>query len=235
MSARQVRQLMLAAGVVSMVALLYSAFGLSTEVWGHDHHARKADWPLWRLNMALAYTALGLLCTTLLIGPWRVLRGGRPAVHNALRRDMGLWAAGTGLVHMLTGAMVHTEGWQVWTLWLWQLPGPGDWWTVRLDAFGLANFLGLGQATLLASLIMISNDRALGRLGAVRWKRWQRLTYVALAAITAHGLLYQTVEDRDWAVRGVFVSLIILTFVVQSSAAWRIAKHRPVQRPAQHP
>jgi sulfoxide reductase heme-binding subunit YedZ len=215
------RTLWLAVGATLAVLGLYVLFGFSTEVWGQDPSARKAAWPLWRLNMALAYTALGLLCAALLIGPIRVLRGGRPSVHTALRRDVGLWAGGVAIMHMVIGAIVHTEGWAVWTLWLWDLPRPGDWWTVRLDAFGLSNLLGLFQASLLAGLMVISNDRTLATLGAPRWKRLQRLTYVALASILVHGLLYQTVEDRDWTVRAVFGVLMGLTIALQASAIVR--------------
>jgi DMSO/TMAO reductase YedYZ heme-binding membrane subunit len=64
--------------------------------------------------MALAYTALTFVTVTLLIGPWYVLRHrATPMIHNALRRDIGIWTGILGLSHMLVGTLIHTNGWKM--------------------------------------------------------------------------------------------------------------------------
>jgi hypothetical protein len=43
-----------------------------------------------RISLASAYVALGLLALTLSLGVWRLLKNGKPApVHFDLRRDVG--------------------------------------------------------------------------------------------------------------------------------------------------
>src|ERR1017187_3328910 len=63
-----------------------------------------------RLSFASAYPALILICVSLLIGPWKMLLGERLTVSFDLRRDLGIWAAITGLFHTVTGQFVHMEG-----------------------------------------------------------------------------------------------------------------------------
>ncbi len=229
MTVRRRRVLGLTCAAVVSVAGLYGVLGVSTEVWGGDLTAPKAAWPFWRLSLALAYTALGFLCAALLIGPWRVLRGGaRPAAHLGLRRDVGLFAGGLGLTHMVVGALVHTENNWYWLLWLIRWPGPGDWLPLRTDTFGLANDLGLLQATGLATVLAISNDVMLRGLGLARWKWLQRLTYPVFVSIAVHGWLYQRVEDRDLLWRVLFIILIGLTAGMQGLgfwSVWRRARH----------
>lgn len=229
MTQRRRRVLWLAAAAAGSVAVLFGVLGFSTEVWGGDPAAPKAAWPLWRLSLALAYTALGFLCAALLIGPLRVLSGGaRPAAHLGLRRDVGLFAGGLALTHMLFGALVHTEDYSLWMLWLSRWPGPDDWLPFRTDAFGLANLLGLIQGLLVAGVWAISNDGALRRLGLTRWKHLQRLTYLALASVALHGLLYQRVEDRDRLWRVLFIVMIAVTVGLQGLgfwSVWRRARH----------
>lgn len=223
MTVRRRRVLGLACAAIVSVAALYGVLGVSTEVWGGDPTAPKAAWPLWRMSLALAYTALGFLCAALLIGPWRVLRGGaRPAVHLGLRRDVGLFAGGLALTHMLVGALVHTENNWFWMLWLNRWPVPGDWLPLRTDTFGLANDLGLLQAIGLATVLAISNDMMLRGLGSARWKWLQRLTYLVLASVALHGLLYQRLEDRDLLWRVLFIALIGLTAGMQGLGFWSV-------------
>src|SRR2546427_5765278 len=65
---------------------------------------------IWRLSMATAYTSLGLLALSLLVGPWNVLQRRTNPVSTDLRRDIGIWAAVYGLSHVAFGLQVHLRG-----------------------------------------------------------------------------------------------------------------------------
>ena len=52
-----------------------------------------------RVSIVSAYLCLLLLATTLAIGPRHVLIRGRPLTNSYLRRDIGVWAAITALLH----------------------------------------------------------------------------------------------------------------------------------------
>jgi len=57
----------------------------------------QSDDPIWRLSMATAYVALGLLAATLAIGPLNILRRRPNPVSTDLRRDIGIWAGLIGI------------------------------------------------------------------------------------------------------------------------------------------
>src|SRR5262249_18277318 len=65
---------------------------------------------VFRLSLASAYVGLVLLGASLVIGPWRVLRGRANPVNSDLRRDIGIWAGIVGLAHVVIGLQVHLKG-----------------------------------------------------------------------------------------------------------------------------
>lgn len=172
--------------------------------------------------MSLAYTALVFLAVTLSIGPFYVLFRRPMPVNSYLRRDVGIWAGVLALTHMLFGVTMHTDNLQLWTLWLVEAEGGG--WTVRDGWFGIANFTGLAQSVILILVLFISNDVMLRRLGVKRWKNLQRLTYLALLLILLHGFAFHRAENRDTAVRVIFLTIIGVTILIQTAgfvAVWR--------------
>lgn len=56
---------------LALVVALDAAFGFSNEGWGHDLHAPKAEWSLWRPNMAFVGLVSGAAVIGA-IGPTRV-------------------------------------------------------------------------------------------------------------------------------------------------------------------
>lgn len=162
-----------------------------------------------RLSMATAYVGLLLLGLTLFTGPLNVLRGRPNPVSADLRRDLGVWAAIIGIAHVGLGLQVHMGN-----PWLYFFPEP-DARIPRTDAFGWANWIGLGATLLLLLLLALSNDYTLRKLGRTRWKALQRLNYLLAGAVAVHGLLYQVLENRtpDWVV--LFGGLIAFFAVVQ--------------------
>lgn len=53
-----------------------------------------------RLSLLTAWLCFALLVATLSLGPWWALRSDQPVLNNLLRRDLGIWAALTGLAHL---------------------------------------------------------------------------------------------------------------------------------------
>ena len=147
---------------------------------------------LFRMSMATAYVALGLLVATLTIGAPNILRGRRNPVSIDLRRDIGIWCAVVTLAHVAIGLQVHMAGM---LLYFFHAPGGGRM-MLRLDLFGLANHAGLIAALLITLLLALSNDLSLRRLGVRRWKFWQRSSYVAGGLILLHGIAYMYIEKR---------------------------------------
>jgi methionine sulfoxide reductase heme-binding subunit len=150
--------------------------------------------PMFRASMATAYVGLGLLTLTLILGPLNVLRARPNPVSTDRRRDLGIWAGLVAAVHVVVGLQVHAVG-EPWLYFLWPF-AEWRWWPFRYDIPGVANYTGLGATLILLLLLALSNDRSLGRLGAARWKAWQRLNYVAFGLVIVHGLTYQWIEGR---------------------------------------
>ena len=104
---------------------------------------------LTRLSFATAWPALVLLAATLVIGPWRALRMKPYALSQDLRRDIGIWAGITGVLHAGVGQCVHLRGrpWLYYIYEKWQVM------PVRYDVFGLSNHTGLIAALTLLLLL----------------------------------------------------------------------------------
>ena len=172
---------------------------------------------LTRLSFATAWPALVLLAATLVIGPWRALRMKPYALSQDLRRDIGIWAGITGVLHAGVGQCVHLRGrpWLYYIYEKWQVM------PVRYDVFGLSNHTGLIAALTLLLLLATSNDLSLRRLGPARWKGWQRWNYAcfALAALHTFGSLIG-IEARKPSFIAVAVLCVMVTALLQSMA-WR--------------
>ncbi len=166
-----------------------------------------------RASMATAYSALFFLSWSLLLGPWHVLRRRPLPVSFDLRRDTGVAAGLLALLHTGIGLTVHLRG-RMWMYFLRRLHPP----RLQTNAFGAANYTGLSAAAVLLMLLAISNDISLRRIGGPRWKNLQRWTYAAFALTAAHGILFQTVENRKSAWVVASAMLILVTVVGQALA-----------------
>jgi sulfoxide reductase heme-binding subunit YedZ len=159
------------------------------------------------LSIATAYAGLIFLAVTLAIGPLNLLRGLRNPVSSDLRRDIGIWAAILGLLHVLVSLplpsgnilflFVRDAGQQI-------AIAP------RTDLIGLANDLGLLATLLTILLLLLSNDWSLTFFGAKRWKSLQRWSYVLIALVVAHGFGYILQEHRQ--------STLLDTFILTTAA-----------------
>jgi len=165
-----------------------------------------------RLSFATAWPGLVLLAATLMIGPWRTLRGKAPVLSSDLRRDIGIWAGIVGVAHAIIGNCVHLRG-RPWLYYVYEktqehlVP-------IRHDMFGFANFTGLFAALLLLALLATSNDASLRKIGQPGWKSLQRWNYVACGLTALHTFGYLLgVESLKWpsiATAGLCVAISIL-------------------------
>ncbi|HTJ31380.1 MAG TPA: ferric reductase-like transmembrane domain-containing protein [Acidobacteriaceae bacterium] len=147
-----------------------------------------------KLSFATAYPALILLVLTLLIGPWNLLRRKRNPISSDLRRDFGIWTGILGLIHAAVGQCVHLRG----RPWLYYVYGANEKksFPIRHDLFGLANYTGLLATLFLMLLFATSNDYALRRLKAPRWKQLQRWNYLVFTLTGIHAIAYQLIETQ---------------------------------------
>ncbi|CAN5279151.1 hypothetical protein BH09GEM1_BH09GEM1_45940 [soil metagenome] len=167
-----------------------------------------SDRVMQRWSLATAYVALGLVAATLVTGPWAVLQGRRHPTSSDLRRDLGIWAGGFGVGHFVFGLQVHQK--YRYLYWFREMNGsrlP----RLRLDAFGLTNDLGIVAVVIVVVLLAISNDMALRRLGARKWKRIQQWSYWYLGLVVVHAVIYELIEKRA-------IGLVLLGLVIAGAA-----------------
>lgn len=169
---------------------------------------------MFRWSMATAYVGLALLGASLALGPLNVLRRRPNPVSTDLRRDVGIWGGILSLAHFLVGWQVHMK--HRYLYWLREIDGT-DRLTVRLDAFGFANFTGLAAVAAAALLLALSNDLSLRRLGTARWKRLQRWNYPLFALVIVHGAAYQVIEKRHVPYVVLFAALLSPILLLQAA------------------
>lgn len=167
---------------------------------------------LWRLSMGTAYASLALMAASLAIGPWNVLNRLPNPVSGYLRRDVGIWAGITGVLHVVFGLQVHFPG----RMWLYFVPERGRF-PLRIDPFGIANWTGVAATVILVLLLALSNDASLKKLGRDRWKGLQRWNYAGAALVVLHGALYQVIEKRGLG----FVAGCLVVIGVTAALQWR--------------
>ena len=166
-------------------------------------------------SMATAYSGLTLIGLSLIIGPFKVLRGLPNPVNTSLRRDIGIWGGILGLVHTVVGLQVHMAG----RFWLYFLYPNEESHLIplRYDLFGLANYSGLGISLVLALLLGLSSNAALARLGSQRWKSLQRWNYAGFVLLIMHGAVYQLMEKRTAGFVLVFATAVLLVVALQTA------------------
>lgn len=142
-----------------------------------------------RLSIGTAYSALFLTAAALLLGPINILWHRANPVSFDLRRDLGIWAGISALVHTAVGLNVHLRG----KMWLYFVDTHHQ---LRRDAFGFGNYTGVLAALVFALLLALSNDVSLRKLGLERWKSLQRWAYAGVLLTAFHAIAYQHVEKR---------------------------------------
>lgn len=169
------------------------------------------------VSLVTAYASIALLGVTLLFGPLRVLKGGRPIITTSTRRHLGVWSGVFAIAHVGAGLNVHMSG--RYLDYFLATGGGGSMRLPRLDAFGAANDIGLIATLLVIVLMVISRDRWVRSIGPVQWKRLQRGAYWLTGLAFAHGFLYQLLEGRGAV--PIFALFLILATIVGYQLAGR--------------
>ncbi len=166
-----------------------------------------------KASFATAYVSLVLLVFTLVLGPWRFLRGRVMPVSDDLRRDVGIWAGLVGALHAAVGQCVHLRG-RPWLYYVYESRSHHSF-PMRHDLFGLANYTGAVGTLLLLGLLATSNDYSLRRLGTPQWKQLQRWNYAVFALVLVHAAAYQFTEKQALSFVAVVVIGAVVTLVLQ--------------------
>ena len=184
----------------------------------------KGNHPGWVFgySVASAHVSFFWLAVALLIAPSRILRGRSAPLQIDLRRDVGIWTGVMAIVHTVFGLQGHMQG----RFWEYFVVRGASGWTLRRDLFGLSNDLGLAGLGLVLLLLVLSNDWALRRLGARRWKRGQQSSYILFGLVLAHGFIFQQMGKRPWPLVIVLLTLAGLAVAGQSAAFWARLKVR---------
>lgn len=167
---------------------------------------------LW--SMATGYVSIILLAVTLLIGPINIYAKKHNPLSSDLRRDAGIWCGLVGLAHIVIGIQVHMGN--IWLYFFKAIEGE-DRFVFRQDIFGSANYVGLFAGLILLVLLVLSNDVSLEWLKAKHWKNLQRLNYMLFLLIVIHGILYQIIEKRTATIVLIFVIIMLIPLVGQST------------------
>lgn len=185
-----------------------AAIGSLLSALGHPHNVVQF------ISFAAAYAALCFLSWALLIGPLRVLRGGRPLVSNRQRRHVGIWAGIFTMLHVAAGLNVHFGGHFNQYFFT---PADGlDRMSFRYDAFGFTNDLGVLATVGTAILLGLSNDVSLRKIGAQRWKFLQRISYPVFTIVVVHSGIYQLLEHRSANLMILVASMFSLVATLQA-------------------
>lgn len=148
-----------------------------------------------RVSILTAWQFMWLLAVVLLIGPLRLLRTGRVRANMYLRRDLGIWAGITGLMHLFAGTGESmTPAYVVEYV---NYAGGEGGERLREQLFTWSTIVGLVIGVLVLLLVMLSNDAAIRRLGVRWWKGLHRTSYAVFALTAGHAFAFQVLESRE--------------------------------------
>ena len=172
-----------------------------------------------RLSFATAWPGLVLLAATLVIGPWRTLRGKASILSQDLRRDIGIWGGTLGLLHAGVGQFEHLRG-RPWLYYVYEKTGE-HLVPLRHDMFGFSNFTGLFAALILLALLTTSNDASLRKLGGTGWKSLQRWNYACFGLTALHTFGYlMGIQSLKWGSIATASACVFLAAILQYQG-WR--------------
>lgn len=183
--------------------------------------AGDADSTADRLSIVSAYQCLLLLGAALLIGPINARASGRPVGNSHLRRDIGIWAGLTGLLHFfLANALAMNYSYlELFVDNAARAPTAA----IRMQLYTAGTILGYVVAVVFLLLMVLSSDFMLRKVGMRWWKRLQRLSYLIFAATVAHAFMFQALESRPpaWVIVVAAVALGIVLAQLGGRAAVR--------------
>jgi len=161
--------------------------------------------------ISTGYISLFLLAASLVIGPINLLLKRNNPQSSYFRRDLGIYGGLLAVVHSVTGLFVHMRG----NMWTYFLNKSEQGYSIRLDDFGLANYIGVISALLIILLIITSNDYSIKKLNPANWKNIQRITYLMFALVLLHSIYYRIVANDLSRMYYLYLPLLGLILVFQ--------------------
>ena len=170
-----------------------------------------------RFSIVSAYVCCGFFAIALLIGPAQAIRTGKPSTNNYLRRDIGVWAALTGLMHLVTatGLSMTTSYMDAYVNVGDRVPSDG----IRAQLFTWGSILGFIVGVVFLMLLALSSNLAMRLLGIRVWKNLQRMSYLAFSLSVAHGLAFQVLESRERILIAVVIGAATVILAAQLAGA----------------
>jgi len=174
-----------------------------------------------RLSIVSAYQCLFLLGAALLIGPIKARTSGRAVGNSHTRRDVGIWAGLTGLLHFFL-ANILSMNYTYLSLFVDNASRPPSA-DVRSQMYTGGTIMGYIVAVLILLLLGLSSDWMLRKVGMRWWKRLQRLSYTMFALTCAHAFAFQLLESRPrrWIAVVIIVTAGVLLAQLAGVAAVR--------------
>lgn len=166
-----------------------------------------------RFTVASGYMATAFLGLTLLIGPANLMLRRRRPVSNYLARDVGTWAAGFSVVHVIYGVGLHASITDPIPMFV--LNGG-----VLTNSFGLGNWTGLAATVIVVGLLAISSDFALGKLKVRTWKNLQRSNYVLFTLVALHAFFYGALLRTDSPFTLLLIVSVAAILAGQTAGIW---------------
>ncbi|MGG4442959.1 ferric reductase-like transmembrane domain-containing protein [Brevibacillus fortis] len=192
-------------------------------------------------SMILGYLSFILIGFTLLIGPLQSwLPAHWMAISLSIRRDIGIWAGLTGLLHVILVLVLfegeprlmiihenHSEKAAGWLgLFFFASSDPTIWPSPNWTLTGVANYLGLLALFILLALWLTSSARAEEWLGGSSWKRLHLANPWLFIIVLFHGLIYiQSIKGEPHTFSDMLVFAAII-WMVRSIAFIRRAFFR---------
>ncbi|MEL7233566.1 MAG: hypothetical protein AAGK74_03660, partial [Chloroflexota bacterium] len=174
------------------------------------------------IMLATGYVALLLIGFTLAYGTLNLFNRRRNPVNLNVRRDAGIWAGVTGIVHVVLGFGVYSG------------PAILPYYVRWTDAggirpltslFGFNNYVGTLASVILVLLLLTSNNLSLIWLKGKRWKAIQRWNYALAVLAFAHTFGYQQISHRAPVFLWGTLALLLVTLVAQG-VGYNLMRHR---------
>jgi len=162
-----------------------------------------------QVSLASAYLFLFLISVVLLLGPLRTLQTGRVMINQTLRRDIAIWCALMGLVHLLAGSVESMTPVYLDVFVNHAVNPPSA--STREGLFFWSAIAGFIIGLLLIVLLALSNNWSLKLIGQRWWKRLHRLSYIVFILTVLHGFAFQVLESRFW---GGYALVVVMTLIV---------------------
>lgn len=171
---------------VALAGLTVGAYFLATR------YAPTAFLP-YHMVIGMGYLSLLLMGFTLAIGTLNLFRVRRNPVNIYLRRDVGIWAGITGLIHVIYAMTINNRDDLLANFFRWTPYG----YKLLTGNRGLSNYIGLAATLILLALLATSNHYTLRRFKGKKWKTIQRWNYALIVLTVIHTLMYQAMSGRE--------------------------------------